>query len=71
LRAWGWPKVRKKRKERAINALLRAMHDAGGLTPVVKNLRLDQAEAMIGPEKRDAEYQGTRQRLARGDNLEW
>ena len=58
------------RKKQAINARLRAMRDAGALVPVFENLRLDQAEAMISLEKREAEYLGTRERLARGDNLE-
>ena len=58
------------RKKQAINARLRAMRDAGALVPAFENLRLDQAEAMISPEKREAEYLGTRTRLDRGDNLE-
>jgi coenzyme F420 hydrogenase subunit beta len=58
------------RKKQAINARLSAMRDAGAPTPTFEKLRLDQAEAMIGADKRQAEYLGMRERLARGDNLE-
>jgi coenzyme F420 hydrogenase subunit beta len=58
------------RKKQAIKARLDAMRDAGALLPSFEDLRLEQAEAMIKPAKRRAEYLGTRERLDRGDNLE-
>jgi len=58
------------RKKQALNARLRAMRDADAATPTFHNLRLNLAEAMIPPERREAEYRGTRERLTRGDNLE-
>ena len=59
-----------KRKKLAISARLAAMRDAGAPVPAFEHLRLDRTDAMLDDARRDAEYQGMRQRLSRGDNLE-
>jgi coenzyme F420 hydrogenase subunit beta len=58
------------RKKQALSARLAAMRDFGAPTPDYVDLRLDQADAMIGDGERAANYAGMLERLARGDNRE-
>jgi coenzyme F420 hydrogenase subunit beta len=58
------------RKKQSLISRLAAMRDAGALTPDFIDLRLDQANAMIDPAERQANYDGMRDRLRRGDNVE-
>ncbi len=57
-------------KKQAITSRLAAMGDSGVLVPDYTDLRLDQAAAMMTPAERQANYDGMRERLARGDNVE-
>jgi len=57
-------------KKQSITSRLAAMRDAGVLVPDFQHLRLPEVAAMISEEERQANYAGTRDRLARGDNVE-
>jgi coenzyme F420 hydrogenase subunit beta len=57
-------------KKQSLTSRLAAMRDAGTIVPTFVNLRLDEAAAMISQADRTANYDGMRERLARGDNLE-
>ena len=57
-------------KKQAITARLDAMRDAGALVPSFRQLRLDAAAATTSEQDRRANYDGMRDRLARGVNRE-
>jgi coenzyme F420 hydrogenase subunit beta len=57
-------------KKQAMTARLDAMRDAGLIVPDFSNLRLDEAAAMTDAATRQANYDGMRDRLRRGDNVE-
>jgi coenzyme F420 hydrogenase subunit beta len=57
-------------KKQALTSRLAAMRDAGVPVPTFLDLRLDEAAAMTGEATRQANYEGMRERLTRGDNLE-
>lgn len=58
------------RKKQALLARLAAMRDEGVPIPSFVNLRLDTGATMISEAERQANYDGMRHRLSRGDNLE-
>jgi coenzyme F420 hydrogenase subunit beta len=57
-------------KKQGLTSRLAAMRDEGVITPDFVDLRLDDAAAMISEEARQANYDGMRDRLRRGDNRE-
>jgi hypothetical protein len=57
-------------KKQAITARLAAMRDAGLIVPRFDDLRLREAAAMSDEATRRSNYEGMRDRLLRGDNLE-
>ena len=57
-------------KKQGIVARLEALRDSGFPTPTFANLRLEQAAGMITEDERRANYDGMRERIGRGDNLE-
>jgi len=57
-------------KKQAITSRLAAMRDAGLIVPRFINLRLDEAAALTDEVTRQANYDGMRDRLRRGDNQE-
>jgi coenzyme F420 hydrogenase subunit beta len=58
------------RKKQAITARLAAMRDEGILTPSFPHLRLDAAADTADEADRRSNYEGMRDRLRRGDNVE-
>jgi coenzyme F420 hydrogenase subunit beta len=58
------------RRKRGLASRLRALHDAGMIVPHFKRLRLDAADAMLDDTERQANYEGMRARLERGDHRE-
>ncbi|HTY50776.1 MAG TPA: Coenzyme F420 hydrogenase/dehydrogenase, beta subunit C-terminal domain [Steroidobacteraceae bacterium] len=58
------------RKKQAVTARLAAMRDAGLIVPRFEDLRLHEAAAAADETTRRTNYQGMRDRLQRGDNLE-
>jgi coenzyme F420 hydrogenase subunit beta len=57
-------------KKQAMTSRLAAMRDEGVPVPHFTKLRLEQAAQMIDQATREANYQGMRDRLRRGDNVE-
>jgi hypothetical protein len=57
-------------KKQALTSRLAAMRDAGLIVPQFDDLRLRAAAAMSDEATRRANYEGMRDRLRRGDNLE-
>jgi coenzyme F420 hydrogenase subunit beta len=57
-------------KKQAITSRLAAMRDEGVPVPRFAHLRLDEAAAMIDDDTRRQNYDGMRERLRRGDNVE-
>jgi coenzyme F420 hydrogenase subunit beta len=57
-------------KKRSLSSRLAAMSDQGVPVPTFLDLRLDQAAALSDEATRQANYEGMRERLQRGDNLE-
>jgi hypothetical protein len=57
-------------KKQALTSRLAAMRDAGLIVPEFDHLRLREAAAMSDEASRRANYEGMRDRLQRGDNLE-
>jgi coenzyme F420 hydrogenase subunit beta len=57
-------------KKQALTSRLAAMRDAGLIVPVFDNLRLREAAAMSDEATRRSNYEGMRDRLQRGDNVE-
>jgi hypothetical protein len=57
-------------KKQAITSRLAAMRDAGLIVPRFDDLRLREAAAMSDETTRRSNYEGMRDRLRRGDNLE-
>jgi coenzyme F420 hydrogenase subunit beta len=57
-------------KKQALTSRLAAMGDSGVIVPEFTALRLDEAAAMMSEADRQANYDGMRDRLARGDNVE-
>jgi coenzyme F420 hydrogenase subunit beta len=57
-------------KKQALTSRLAAMRDEGVPVPTFLNLRLDEAAAMTDEPTRQANYEGMRERLQRGDNRE-
>jgi coenzyme F420 hydrogenase subunit beta len=57
-------------KKQALTSRLAAMRDAGLIVPQFDELRLREAAAMSDEATRRANYEGMRDRLRRGDNLE-
>jgi coenzyme F420 hydrogenase subunit beta len=58
------------RRKRGLAARLSALADAGLSVPHFERLRLVEADALLDAEERQRNYDGMRDRLARGDNLE-
>jgi coenzyme F420 hydrogenase subunit beta len=58
------------RRKMALKSRLRAIEDAGMIVPAFERLRLDEADAMLGEAERQANYDGMRARLERGDHRE-
>ncbi len=57
-------------KKQALTSRLAAMRDAGLIVPQFEDLRLREAAAMSDEATRRSNYEGMRDRLLRGDNLE-
>ena len=57
-------------KKQALTSRLAAMRDAGLIVPQFEELRLREAAAMSDEATRRSNYEGMRDRLLRGDNLE-
>jgi coenzyme F420 hydrogenase subunit beta len=57
-------------KKQSLTSRLAAMRDAGLIAPKFVNLRLNEAAAMLSETERLANYEGTKDRLLRGDNVE-
>jgi len=57
-------------KKQALTSRLAAMRDAGLIVPQFEDLRLREAAAMSDEATRRSNYEGMRDRLRRGDNLE-
>ncbi len=57
-------------KKQSLTSRFAAMRDAGLIEPDFRDLRLEDAAAMLTPEERQANYDGTKDRLERGDNIE-
>jgi hypothetical protein len=58
------------RRKRGLKARLRALGDAGLTVPTFERLRLDEADALLDDAERQRNYDGMRDRLARGDHRE-
>jgi len=57
-------------KKQSLTSRLAAMRDAGLIEPRFVNLRLKEAAAMLDEAARVANYEGMKDRLQRGDNVE-
>jgi hypothetical protein len=57
-------------KKQALTSRLAAMRDEGVPVPTFVDLRLEEAAAMTDAATRQANYEGMRDRLRRGDNHE-
>jgi coenzyme F420 hydrogenase subunit beta len=58
------------RRKRGLASRLRAWRDAGMIMPRFERLRLEAADALLDAAERHHNYEGMRERLARGDHRE-
>jgi coenzyme F420 hydrogenase subunit beta len=58
------------RRKRGLASRLRAWRDAGMIVPRFESLRLEAADALLDETQRHDNYEGMRERLARGDHRE-